>query len=275
MGASLFMKKLTSIFLLFCSINFVFGQENKPKILAIYPTTDSIPVNILRFYVQFSAPIQEMDILKHIHLQDETGKDMTRVFFENQYELWNENRTTVTLIIDPGRVKLGLLANNKMGRAFDEGKKYSLTVDSLLLDFNDQKLSKSFTKTFVAVQADTIAPDTKKWELLLPKVNTNEPLVINFKDKIDHISAQTFIKIRQGNKEIEGKISLQNGEQKWLFIPKSKWQITDYQIIVNPTLEDIAANSVHQVFDHKPVEFKQNNSNNLIIQFGVYTKNKK
>ena len=266
------MKKHTFIFLLFCSINFAFGQENMPKILAIYPTTDSIPVNILRFYVQFSAPMQEMDILKHIHLQNEEGKNISGIFFENQYELWSENRTKVTLIIDPGRVKLGLLANNTMGRAFDVGKLYTLKVDSLLLDFNDQKLRNSFSKTFIAVQQDTIAPDTKKWELLLPKVNTCESLVINFNDKIDHISAQTLTKIRKGNKEIKGKISLQNGEEQWLFTPKNKWQMGEYQVIVHPKLEDIAANSVHQTFDHKTSEFKQNNSNNFIIQFGVYTK---
>jgi hypothetical protein len=261
------MKKLTCCFLFLCSINFVFGQENKPKILAIYPTTDSIPVNILRFYIQFSAPMQEMNILKHIQLRNEEGKNMTGVFFENQYELWDENRTTVTLIIDPGRVKLGLLANNKMGRAFDEGKKYSLTIDSLLLDFNDQKLSNSFSKTFVAVKADTIAPDTKKWELELPKVNTYEPIVINFKDKIDHISVQTLIKIVKDNIKVEGKITLQNGEQKAIFTPKNKWKVGDYQVIINPRLEDIAANSVNQIFDHKPSDFKQNNLNNFIINF--------
>jgi hypothetical protein len=261
------MKKLTCYFLFLCSINFVFGQENKPKILAIYPTTDSIPVNILRFYIQFSAPMQEMNILKHIQLRNEEGKNMTGVFFENQYELWDENRTKITLIIDPGRVKLGLLANNKMGRAFDEGKKYSLTIDSLLLDFNDQKLSKSFSKTFVAVKADTIAPDTKKWELELPKTNTYEPIVISFKDKIDHISAQTLIKIVKGNSEIEGKITLQNDDQKWLFTPKNKWKIGYYQVIVNPRLEDISANSINQIFDHKPSDFKQNNRDNLVVKF--------
>ena len=64
--------------------------------------------------------MQEMDILKHIKLTTEEGKNITGVFFDNQYELWNKDRTEVTLIVDPGRVKLGLLANNKMGRAFDE-----------------------------------------------------------------------------------------------------------------------------------------------------------
>jgi hypothetical protein len=263
------MLKLIYSLLLLCSITVVLGQENKPKIVAVYPTTDSIPVNILRFYIQFSAPMQEMDILKHIKLSNEEGKNISGVFFENQYELWNENRTEVTLIVDPGRVKLGLLANNTMGRAFDEGKKYTLTIDSLLMDFNDQKLSESFTKTFVAVKEDRQPPDTKLWEISLPKANTKAAISIDFKDKIDHISAQTLIKIFKDKKEIIGKIKLENKEQLATFSPNQKWAKGDYQIIINPRLEDITANSINQIFDHKPSDFKQKNNDNYILNFTI------
>lgn len=256
------MMKLVILLILSTSI---FAQ--RPKVLAVYPTTDSIPVNILRFYIHFSAPMQEMDILKHIKLCNEKSKDITGVFFENQNELWSEDRTKVTLIVDPGRVKLGLLANNKMGRAFDKGKKYTLTIDNLLLDFKNQKLNESFTKTFVAVNEDTIPPDTKKWKLSLPKNNSKEKIFIDFKDKIDHISAQTLIKIFQFKKEIQGEIVLNNREQNWSFKPFKNWTQGEYQIIVNPRLEDSAANAVNQVFDHKPADFKQNNKENITLNF--------
>ena len=236
------LKLICYLLLLLCSIPAVFGQEDKPIIVTVYPTTDSIPVNILRFYIQFSAPMQEMDILSHIKLRNKEGKNITGVFFENQYELWNEDRTKVTLIVDPGRVKLGLLANNKMGRAFDVGKKYTLTIDSLLLDFNDQQLKENFTKTFIAVQEDTLPPDTKLWQLTVPKVNTQDVITIDFKDKIDHISAQTLK-------------------------PVKNWKKGSYQILVHPSLEDIAANSVNQVFDHNPLDFNQKNKDNLTLNF--------
>ncbi|MFN0290803.1 hypothetical protein [Pedobacter helvus] len=263
------MLKLIYSLLLLCPITVVIGQENKPKIVAVYPTTDSIPVNILRFYIQFSAPMQEMNILNHLKLGNEDGKNISGVFFENQYELWNENRTEVTLIVDPGRVKLGLLANNTMGRAFDEGKKYTLIIDSLLMDFNDQKLNKSFTKTFVAVKEDRQPPDTKLWQLTFPKANSTEPILIDFKDKIDHISAKTLIKIFKNKKEIAGKIKLENEEQLGTFTPNKKWAKGDYQILINPRLEDIAANSINQIFDHKPSDFKQKNDANLILNFTI------
>ena len=245
------------------------AQNIAPKVLEVYPTTDSIPVNILRFYIQFSAPMQEMNILKHIKLRNEENKDITGVFFENQHELWNEDRTKVTLIIDPGRVKLGLLANNKMGRAFDEDKKYTLTIDSLLMDFNDQKLSGKFSKTFVAVKEDRIPPDTENWKLLLPKANSSDAILIDFQDKIDHISASTLIKIFQNKEEIQGEISLDNQEQNWAFKPFKSWEKGNYSIIINPRLEDIAANSLNQIFDHSPSVFKSINSANIYIKFTI------
>ncbi|UFH30714.1 hypothetical protein LNP04_12090 [Chryseobacterium sp. C-71] len=245
------------------------GQNNSPKVVAIYPTTDFIPVNILRFYIQFSKPVQEMDILKHIKLTNEEGKNITGVFFENQYELWNENRTKVTLIVDPGRVKLGLFANNTMGRAFDVGKKYTLTVDKDLMDFDDQKLAQNFTKTFVAIDEDMLPPKTSEWKITVPKARSNDVLSIDFNDKIDHISAQTLIKFFFNNGEIKGKTELENQERKLVFKPTKKWKKGNYQIIVNQRLEDIATNSVNQIFDHKPSDFNQNNNENFVINFTI------
>ena len=213
--------------------------------------------------------MQEMDILKHIKLTTEEGKNITGVFFDNQYELWNKDRTEVTLIVDPGRVKLGLLANNKMGRAFDENQKYSLHIDSLLLDFNDQKLSKSFTKTFITINEDRTPPNLELWQILLPKANTKEVIAINFKDKIDHISARSLLKIYLNDKPIVGKILVKNEEQEWSFIPDKKWKKGDYKIITNSILEDIAANSINQIFDHKPEDFKQKKKENFTIKFSL------
>ncbi len=241
-----------------------------PNVIEIYPTTDSIPVNILRFYIQFSQPMQEMNILKHVRLTNQDGKNITGVFYENQYELWNQNRTKVTLVIDPGRVKTGLLANNTMGRAFDNGQYYTLNVDSLLLDFNDRNLARSHTKTFVAVGEDIIAPNQKTWSVSAPKPMSKQALHISFDDKIDHISAKTFIKVLHKNNEVTGDIELRNGEQEWYFYPKKEWKKGDYQILIHPALEDICANSLNQIFDHQIEGFKQNSKEISILKFTIH-----
>ena len=235
-----------------------FAQKAKPSVINIYPTSDSIPVNILRFYIEFSHPMQEMGILNHIKLTREDGKNITGVFFENKDELWNEDRTKVTLIVDPGRVKTGLLAHNVLGRAFDEGVTYYLVVDSLLLDFNNEKLNKRFIKKFIAVSEDTTVPNLSNWFVGCPRANTKNCFTINFHDKIDHISAKTLIKINDEDERIvEGQITLGKNESLWIFKPKLKWQRGTYQLIVNSRLEDIAANTLNGIFDHKIGSLKQ------------------
>ena len=202
--------------------------------------------------------MQEMGILNHIKLTRDDGKNITGVFFENQYELWNEDRTKVTLIVDPGRVKTGLLAHNVLGRAFDEGVTYCLVVDSLLVDFNNEKLNRRFIKKFIAVSEDTTAPNLTNWSVTCPPANTREVFTINLNDKVDHISAKTFIKIIDDNERImEGEITLGKNESLWIFKPKLKWQKGNYKLIVNSRLEDIAANTLNGIFDHKKGSLKQ------------------
>ena len=60
-----------------------------------------------------------------------------------------------------------------------------------------------------------------------------------------------------------------NQEQKWVFEPHKKWKKGNYQIFVNPRLEDIAANSVNQTFDHKPSDFNPKNKENLVLNFTI------
>jgi hypothetical protein len=151
-----------------------------------------------------------------------------------------------------------------MGRAFDEGQQYTLTVDSLLLDFNDQKLATSFSKTFVAVKEDSTSPKVELWNYNVPKSKSKQLLIIDFNDKIDHISAQTFIRIIYKGKIVEGKFSLKRNEQQLAFEPQKKWKKREYRIEVSNNLEDIATNSMYQVFDHKLEDFKEQQENSTL-----------
>lgn len=238
-------------------INHVPAQQSQPFIVTVYPTTDSIPVNILRFYIRFSQPMQEVGILKHVQLKDSESVNITGVFFDNDYELWNKDRTEVTLIVDPGRVKTGLLAHNKMGWAFDEWKTYTLTIDSLLIDFNDRHLSKTYRKKIVAIPANSVAPDINNWQISIPTKNTQDTLMLDFTTPIDHISASTFIRVKDAEGHIvKGDVSLGEKERTWLFKPSLKWKQGNYTIEINSDLEDIVANSLRGVFDHPAGTFK-------------------
>lgn len=227
-------------------------ENNAAKVIAIYPSTDEIPVNLLRFYIYFDQPMREGNFLDHIQLLDENGKDITGVFFDNQYELWNEDHTRLTVLVDPGRVKTGLAAYEELGRAFEVGKQYQLVIDKSWQAINGATLSESFTKEFVGVAAQTQGVDKANWDVIPPTSNTKKPLEIHFGPPFDHLAAQRFIVIvDDGNKRINGNLELVKNETVLLFYPAKKWQMAEYQIAINHRLEDVVGNNLNGAFDHK------------------------
>ena len=48
---------------------------------------------------------------------------------------------------------------------------------------------------------------------------------------------------------VTGKIELERGEREWRFTPALPWKNSEYQLIVQVALEDLAGNRVGRAFD--------------------------
>jgi hypothetical protein len=53
--------------------------------------------------------------LGHIRLVDENGREVVDPFLPLDVAFWNDDRTRFTVFFDPGRVKRGILPNERMG----------------------------------------------------------------------------------------------------------------------------------------------------------------
>src|SRR5262249_32882832 len=104
------------------------------RVEQVYPTTDVLPGNQLKFYVLFSAPIQRAEAWRRIHLYDAAGTLVELPFLELQQEPWDPDYKRLTVLFDPGRIKRGLLPLQETGPAIEEGKHYSLVIDSAWTD---------------------------------------------------------------------------------------------------------------------------------------------
>ncbi|MEM6429963.1 MAG: hypothetical protein AAF708_12045, partial [Deinococcota bacterium] len=51
-----------------------------------------------------------------------------------------------------------------------------------------------------------------------------------------------------------GEIGLEQHETVWHFYPASAWQPGAYELLVNTSLEDVAGNNLHGLFDIPPEE---------------------
>ncbi|HAA19186.1 MAG TPA: hypothetical protein DCP28_10590, partial [Cytophagales bacterium] len=92
-----------------------------PEVLAVYPSADTLPENLLRMYVEFATPMKTTGNLSRIQLKDAQGQVLNGVLFDNVYELWDPDQRQLTLLFDPGRVKTGLQAHDALGRALTPG----------------------------------------------------------------------------------------------------------------------------------------------------------
>jgi hypothetical protein len=220
----------------------------------IYPSAGSLPENLLKFYIHFTAPMSRGNIYDHIHLRGESGKDVDLPFLEIDEELWDATMTRLTLIIDPGRIKRGVRPLEEIGPALEAGKNYTLVIGPEWRDGNGVPLKESCQKTFKVEPPDREPPDPARWKIESPQSGSRDPLAIVFAEPMDHALAQRLIRVAlepatEPAGIVVGKVSLEDQERRWIFTPDNVWRRGRYQIIINTTLEDLAGNNIGKPFE--------------------------
>ena len=110
-------------------------RKRTTRVLEIYPTGTAVPVNLLRCYLHFSAPMSEGHTRDSVHLiASDTGKPLPDALLPMDPELWDRSRTRLTLLLDPGRIKRGLIPHTETGYPLTQGGRVTLIVDDTFRD---------------------------------------------------------------------------------------------------------------------------------------------
>jgi hypothetical protein len=225
-------------------------QGQQSQVLQIYPTSNCLPENLLRFYIYFSSPMRRGDALQQVHLLDERGHIIPGVFLETGEELWNPTSTRLTVLLDPGRVKTGLRAHSQLGRALTAGESYQLMINPEWQNAQGQPLQTSFSKEFVVMPEFGTHPAIATWQQQPPQAGTRDPLQLRFPFPLDHISLLTRIQVLdEAEVPVPGKANILDDETLWQWTPDNPWTEKIYTIKVDPQLEDIAGNTLFGLFD--------------------------
>ena len=217
----------------------------------VYPTGATLPENLLRVYIYFSAPMGRGDILPAIDLLDAQGRAVEGVFLSNRYDLWSADRTRLTLLLDPGRVKTGLQANVAMGRVLVPGETYTLRISETAEDAQGCTLASHHAVTFTATEPDLSSPSPAEWQLIRPASGTREPLTVILDGPVDHLSLAYRLRvIGPDGAPVPGRIDLGAEETRWFFRPRQPWPVTPHRLAIDPMLEDLAGNRPGALFDH-------------------------
>jgi len=237
-------------------------DEKGPKIIAIYPEADTVPENLLKIYFHFSKPMLTGHAIDHIYILDAHKDTMRNVFLDLQPELWDTSKTTLTLWLDPGRIKRGLVLNKELGNPLKKSERYQLVVSRQWKDNRGLNLSKIYTKQFTAGARDEQAPDMNNWQLTIPKAGSNAPLIIDTKEPLDHYLLQESIQITTNSGvPIKGTSEVSANDHLWKFTPAEPWKAQTYKVKTNSRLEDLAGNNLNRVFDRDITKDKQSRNN--------------
>ena len=217
-------------------------------VLAVYPRASLLPANQLRMYIQFSAPMGHGGA-EHVRILDEQGRALEDPFLPLDTELWSRDRTRITLLFDPGRVKRGILPNVQMGRPLKPGRRYTLLVDRTWRDAHGRGLAADYRREFSVGPADESAIDPADWRIEAPAPATREPLRVFFPEPLDHGMLRSAMGVSQAGRAIEGDISTDDEERCWLFTPREAWAAGRYGVLVLASLEDLAGNRIGRAFE--------------------------
>ena len=222
-----------------------------PTVQAIYPSSDVLPENLLKFYIHFSSPMSRGEAYQRIHLMH-AGVEVQDPFLELGEELWDIEQTRFTLFIHPGRIKRGVKPREDSGLPMTDGKEYSLQIDEAWLGADRQPLAAKHIKKFRVVASDEDQPDPVNWKIATPHANTRQPVTLTFNEALDHAMLNRVLQVRDpAGEAIDGKTTVSDRETVWAFEPTQPWKRSDYAIEIATNLEDLCGNSIARPFETK------------------------
>lgn len=266
-----------------CAINhskitctFQMPDEKKisyPRVEKLFPTSDTLPMNLLKAYIYFSEPMRQGQAYNRIRLYNITEKCYEEdAFLAAPVELWDREHKRLTLFFDPGRIKRDLTPNLQLGLPLKEGNRYRLEIDKNWKDIYDNPLVSSFEKIFSAGPADRLSPDEKNWTVMAPASGTEQPLVLTFNEPLDEGLLNRLLMVcdNDGN-QVKGYIQIDDHEQRWIYTPLTPWQSGNYSIKIDSRLEDLAGNDIMQLFDvdlNDPL-YQKRDEKEVILSFEI------
>jgi hypothetical protein len=225
------------------------------RVARLLPSGDTVPENLLRMYIEFTAPMGRGSARDYVRLLDEHGRDVPDALLAIDVELWNPAYTRCTLFFDPGRVKRGILPNEQMGRALQAGRRYTIVVDARWPDANGQPLAEPFRRSFSVAPADLSPLRLADWRVTAPPAGSRDPLVVAFPAPLDYALVERALGVADDSGEsVRGETVVGPQETSWRFTPAEPWRAGGYDVIALGVLESPAGNRIDRPFDLDPRE---------------------
>ncbi|HVH29678.1 MAG TPA: hypothetical protein VM818_23185 [Vicinamibacterales bacterium] len=227
-------------------------------VVGLHPSADVVAENLLRIYVEFSAPMGSDGGLDFVRLVELTGPDgkTERVeqgaFLPLEADFWSPDHRRYTLFFDPGRVKDDILPNRQSGRPLRAGGRYAIDIAGAWTDANGRPLKESYRRTFQVGPAVDEPIRIADWQFDLPVAGSRNPLRITFRHPLDHAILGRALSIETDRRQIvDGTVSLEAHDTAWAFTPAVPWLEGPYTLVAQSFLEDPQGNQINRAFEEQ------------------------
>ena len=220
-----------------------------PMVVNIYPSGYTLPVNLLKVYIEFSKPMQDGNVMEHISVI-KNDKDTVPVFLELEPALWNKERTTLTLWLDPGRIKRELQPNQTLGAPLELNTRYQVLVKPGWKDVDGLPVAHLFRKDFITGPRDGNSPNPAEWDFYFPGAGTINPVTMELHEPLDYQLLKNAVRVTDAKGDpVDGKMESSGNETTLHFYPSKPWVAGTFIVEVEPVLEDLAGNNLYRLFD--------------------------
>ena len=210
------------------------AAQTMPPVVRVRPSAAEVPANLLRISIEFAAPV-EAPVLPRLTLAHADGRQVREPFL--QQELWSPSGKVLTVLMHPGRVKTGLNAREEMGPILAEG-------DDLVLLLDGHPIQR-----WSVLAAAEHGPIPSAWQLSPVDAGSRQALVVRLDQPIDGRDIDYLAIVDSGNRRVDGRAQLKDGESVWTFTPKLPWRRGAYSLLARATLEDAAGNRLGSHFE--------------------------
>jgi hypothetical protein len=220
------------------------------EVVVIGPGVEEVPRNLLRLYVEFSAPMSEGQVGSQVSLLDDDGRPLAHALLVVDDELWDRERRRVTVLLDPSRIKRGLVPHRTLGYPLRVGEPFRVVVGEGFRDATGTRLRRGAERRYLVGPDERGAVDPTAWMLGEPVAGTRDAMVVAFDRPLDHALLGRFVRVEgDGGVAVPGRAAVGPGARSWCFVPDRPWTEVDHRLAIDTRLEDLAGNSVARVFD--------------------------
>lgn len=224
-----------------------FGEASLAKpTVHLSPATGHIPANTLKLYLDFSEPMEQGVFLRHLMLQRRKGEEVVGAFRET--ELWSPDGKRLTVLLHPGRQKTGVNLQVDEGPVLLAGEPHWLVVSGQWRSTSGVQLGKEVAFRLEAIAADHNPPDPTRWQVQVPKAATMQPLVVITDELFEPQIFQRALQLPGVSGQAEASV-IEQRRLVWHFKPVKPWPPGEYEVTIDPDLEDLAGNTTQGPFE--------------------------